>query len=156
MQATGRRALPRANGDPTTGLRRRESHPHEASAPMTSVHILPVSLILSLALLCACGKTSVVNPGSPETPKSRPTPRSAIVPGEVLVKFRSQVPKERIAVVVAEMGAEVIRSYEGLRLYHLRIVSGEPLEVVIRKFSLLPEVEFAEPNYTRKSLDGGR
>lgn len=118
--------------------------------------MLPASLILSLALLGACGQTSVEDPVSPERPKSAPAQRSEIVPGEVLVKFRSQVPKERIAVVVAEMGAEVIRSYEGLRLYHLRIVSGEPLEVVIRKFSLLPEVEFAEPNYTRKSLDRGR
>ena len=123
---------------------------------MKSVHMVPASLILSLSLLCACAGTSVVTPASSETPKSRPTPRSAIVPGEVLVKFRSQVPKERIAVVLAEMGAEVIRSYEGLRLYHLRIVSDEPLEVVIRRFSLLPEVEYAEPNYIRKSLDGGR
>lgn len=123
---------------------------------MKSVHMVPASLILSLSLLCACAGTPVVTPASSLTPKSRPTPRPEVVPGEVLIKFRSQVPKERIAVVVAEMGAEVIRSYEGLRLYHLRIVSGEPLEVVIRKFSLLPEVEYAEPNYTRRSPDGGR
>lgn len=116
--------------------------------------LLPVALILSLALLCACAKASVMNPAPPETPKSLPTQRIEIVPGEVLVKFKPAVPKERIAVVVAEMGAEVITTFEELRLYHLRIVSDEPLEVVIRRFSLLPEVENAEPNYIRKRLNG--
>lgn len=117
-----------------------------------SFRMVSVSIILSLALLCACGRTSRVNPPSRETPDPHAPQTSEIVPGEVLVKFKSEVPKERIAVVVAQMGAEIITTFEGLRLFHLRIISGEPLETVIHKFSLLPEVEYAEPNYIRRKL----
>ena len=78
---------------------------------------------------------------------------SPYVPGEVLVKFKPDVSKERIPTLLEEMGTQVIRVFENLEVYHLRITSGESTEAVIRKFSLLNEVEYAEPNYKRKGLN---
>ena len=78
---------------------------------------------------------------------------SPYVPGELLVKFKSEFPKERIPPLLEEMGTQVIRVFDNLGVYHLRITSGESTEAVIQKFSLLKEIEYAEPNYKRKGLN---
>lgn len=78
----------------------------------------------------------------------------AYVPGELLVKFKPEVSKERIPALLEEMGTQVIQVFENLSVYHLHITSGESTEAVIHKFSSLKEVEYAEPNYKRKALAG--
>ncbi len=118
--------------------------------------MLRMSLIVSLLLLCACGNSAQrsAEPAGDRGPGfSRPR---EVVPGEVLVKFKPDVPQERIAAVLAEMKVEVIRVFKDLRLYHIRITGGRSLEEAIREFSHLPEVEYAEPNYIRKGLEGNR
>ncbi len=77
----------------------------------------------------------------------------AFVPGEALVKFKPEVPADRIATLMAKMEVEVIRTFATPRLYHVRIVGNRPVEAIVQAFLLREEVEYAEPNYIKKSLD---
>ena len=114
----------------------------------------PLSLISVLVLLYALGDTAPATTSLAEAPGPDPSRPVDVAPGEVLVKFRPAVPKDRIALIVSELGVEVVRTFEALHLYQVRIVSGVPLETVIRRFSLLPEVEYAEPNYIQRPPEG--
>lgn len=116
----------------------------------------PLSLISVLVVLYAWGNTAPATTILAEAPSPGPSRPIDVAPGEVLVKFRPEVPKDRITLIVSELGVEVVRTFEALHLYHVRIVSGEPLETVIRKFSLLPEVEYAEPNYIQRPQGGSQ
>lgn len=111
---------------------------------------------LGLALLCSCGNASDLRPESAEPQKSRPSSLPPHVPGEVLVKFRPEVSKDRIAVLFVNMGAEVIKTFQSRQLYHVRMRSGTSVEVAIQKFTELPEVQYAEPNFIQSGDPGAR
>ena len=115
------------------------------------------SCFLVLTVVCAGASGGCATTGSGARAEVTPSHISSeapqYVPGEVLVKFKPEVSKERIPILLKEMGTEVVRVFENLGVYHLRITSGESTEAVIRKFSLLTEVEYAEPNYKRKGLN---
>lgn len=103
------------------------------------------SLLIGLTVLVSCISTGHMHQISTE----RIGPREG-VPGELLVKFRSGVPDDRVTKLLTDMSTEVIRTFQAQRLYHLRITSGDPVDIVVRKFQALSEVEYAEPNYIRK------
>jgi hypothetical protein len=96
---------------------------------------------------------SPADPVSAETRQPTPLRPAEGVPGELLIRFKPDVSRERITALLGGVGAEVITVFESLRLYHVRITSGEPVQTVIRKLSSLPEVEYAEPNYPRKGFE---
>jgi len=112
-----------------------------------------VRFLIGLTVVYVFGSTYVVQSVAAETPESSPLHRPEFVPGEALIKFKPEVSKERIAAVMAEMKVELIAAHEALRLYHVRILSSEPVEAAVRRFSLLPEVEYAESNYIRKQFE---
>lgn len=119
------------------------------------MRVLSFSVVLTVLYAGASGGCAIASSGDRAEVKLPQVSSEAplYVPGEVLVKFKPEVSKERIPTLLEEMGTQVIRVFENLGVYHLRITSGESTEAVIRKFSLLNEVEYAEPNYKRKGLN---
>lgn len=70
--------------------------------------------------------------------------------GEILVKFRDDVPEEKAHEIISQHGAGILRYMEKLRVYLLKLKKGESVEDAVEEFSALPEVQYAEPNYTLK------
>jgi general secretion pathway protein D len=68
--------------------------------------------------------------------------------GELLVKFREGVAREEAMAVLSMHGAVVLRHYESLNLFHIRLRKGLEVEEALEEFGEMPEVEYVEPNYT--------
>lgn len=69
---------------------------------------------------------------------------------ELLVKFKENTSDETARKIIAAHGATVIKPIEGLRIYHIKLKAKHKVKDAVREFSELPEVEYAEPNYTIK------
>jgi general secretion pathway protein D len=87
-----------------------------------------------------------------EKKKEFATANKQYAPGELLVKFKEGVTKERALEVLSERGAIVIRYLELLDVYNIRLKKGQDVEDAVREFTEVPEVLYAEPNYTRSSM----
>jgi general secretion pathway protein D len=83
-----------------------------------------------------------------EKRKELATATKQYAPGELLVKFREAVTEETALKILSEKGASVIRFMEQVGVYHIRLKKGESVEDATREFTAVPEVLFAEPNYT--------
>ncbi len=70
--------------------------------------------------------------------------------GELLLKFKEGITKEKALQIIAGKGAEVVRFMEQLGVYHIRLKKGQSVEEAVKEFAALPEVLYAEPNYTIK------
>jgi hypothetical protein len=111
------------------------------------VHLTLSALLSSMSLfLTACESSSPPVSNLAETSTVR-TIAQPFVPGEVLVKFKPSVSQERIDAILKESGTELIAEIKGSGVHHVRIVSKESVESVVKKFSTFQEVEFAEPNF---------
>jgi general secretion pathway protein D len=69
--------------------------------------------------------------------------------GEVLVKFRTGVTDHEARGLIAGYGGTVLRHYEGLGIYLIRLKEGQPVEEGVGVFGSLSEVQYAEPNYIK-------
>lgn len=69
---------------------------------------------------------------------------------ELLVKFKENTSDETARKIIAAHGATVIKLIEGLRIYHIKLKAKHKVKDAVQEFSELPEVEYAEPNYTIK------
>jgi general secretion pathway protein D len=72
------------------------------------------------------------------------------VQGELLVKFREGVTDKTAREIITKQGAAVIRFMESIKIYHIRLKEGQVVEDAVKELSALPEVQYAEPNYTIK------
>jgi general secretion pathway protein D len=70
--------------------------------------------------------------------------------GEVLVKFKDDVPEEKAHEIIAREGADVLQYMKTPGVYLLKLKKGQSVEDAVADFSALPEVRYAEPNYTLK------
>ncbi|MDA8434295.1 MAG: type II secretion system secretin GspD [Nitrospiraceae bacterium] len=70
--------------------------------------------------------------------------------GEILVKFRDDVPEEKVHAIISQHGAGILQYMEKLRVYLLKLKKGQSVEDAVGEFSALPDVLYAEPNYTLK------
>jgi len=68
--------------------------------------------------------------------------------GELIVKFRDNISKERALEIIAQKSASVKKYLEGINAYHIALKPEQDVEAAVREFSSLPEVLYAEPNYT--------
>jgi len=73
-------------------------------------------------------------------------------PGELLVTFKSGVTRERIDEINRQLGVESISYDQRFSLLHATIPDGRSVEEMVKRYSELPEVEYAEPNYLRKGM----
>lgn len=96
---------------------------------------LPVHVLSSLLLL-----TLILEPGHAA---SGPSP---FVPGEVLVRFRSEVSPGMIPALVAGHRTQIEEIAPRFHLWRLRVEPGSE-QAMVRAWSALSQVLYAEPNY---------
>jgi thermitase len=78
-------------------------------------------------------------------------PKSAkYVPGEVLVKFKTNVSLAEAKSFHRRLGSKVLKHFEGINVDLVRIKEGWTVEKAIEAYQADPNVEYAEPNYTRR------
>ncbi|MBI5055926.1 MAG: SPOR domain-containing protein [Nitrospirae bacterium] len=70
--------------------------------------------------------------------------------GELLVRFKDDVSKERALEIIAQKRASVIAYLKDINVYHIQLKSGQEVEGALKEFSSMPEVLYAEPNYRIK------
>jgi hypothetical protein len=68
-------------------------------------------------------------------------------PVELLVKFKPDVPVERVTAILKDTHTELITVLQGGHVYHVRVAGQQSAESVVKQLSAMPEVEYAEPNY---------
>jgi fervidolysin-like protein len=119
--------------------------------PESCVRVL--STLTLLVFLSACDTTAVETRPMTEQPITDQSPLPMRVRSELLVKFKPEVPPERIGAILKDTKAELITVFKGTGIHHVRIVGGESLESVITTLSSYPEVEYAEPNYVQHLQD---
>ena len=73
-----------------------------------------------------------------------------VVEGELIVQFKREVPEEKINEIIASRGARIIKQFDKIRVYHIRLKAGVRIKDAEREFASLSEVEYAEPNYKIK------
>jgi len=95
----------------------------------------------------------VFSAGSNSWAMSKKQEKPEYAPGEVLVAFNDGVSQDRIEQIVAGESATV-RKIIGNGAVHL-IVLPDDLEVMaaVERFSVYPEVKYAEPNYKAQRLE---
>jgi thermitase len=81
------------------------------------------------------------------SPPSPPAVGAPFVPGQVLVKFRADVPIAHQVFFLQSYGSRVIRRLPDLETYQLRLPEGTSVEEAVAAWSANPNVEYAEPNY---------
>ncbi len=74
--------------------------------------------------------------------------------GELIVKFREGVSEEDIKKLLESMNAAIINKFARLRTYLIKLPPGMDVPEGIKVFRNLKEVEYAEPNYIRRTFEG--
>lgn len=72
------------------------------------------------------------------------------VEGELLIKFKEYVNDQTARRIIENMGATVINFIDGVRIYQIKLPPKLTVKEALREFGELPEVQYAEPNYTIK------
>jgi general secretion pathway protein D len=70
--------------------------------------------------------------------------------GELLVKFKDDVSKERALEIISQKKATVIKYFESINVYQVQLKAGQDVEDALKDFSSVAEVLYAEPNYKVK------
>jgi general secretion pathway protein D len=70
--------------------------------------------------------------------------------GELIVKFRKGVQRERALTIISGQGDSVLKYLENLDTYQIKLKEGQSVTKAAEDFRALPEVEYAEPNYVMK------
>jgi general secretion pathway protein D len=71
-------------------------------------------------------------------------------PDEIIVKFKDNISKEKALEIIAQKGASVKKYLEGINAYHIILKPEQEVEAAVQEFSSLPDVLYAEPDYTVK------
>ena len=109
-----------------------------------------ISICLSLGFGSSCRSQSPIPPS--EAPKELQSAPSPFRPGELLVKFKVDVSQTRIQEINTVLGTMTSQYFESSGAYLLKITSENSVETTVRQYAQLPEVEYAEPNYIRKTF----
>jgi len=102
--------------------------------------------IISLALVFSLATPSV---SAKDVGNSSPavTELAEHVPGELLVRFSPGMNSAQVANKMKEMNLAHKREIEGIKVHLVKLPPGLSVEQALDRFSHLPGVEFAEPNY---------
>jgi len=74
------------------------------------------------------------------------------VPGELLVKFRPGISRHLAQATHRFYGSRTVKRFGKINVDHIKIPEGWSLEKAITVYRLDPDVEYAEPNYIRRSF----
>ena len=109
-----------------------------------------LTICITIGLGSSCRSQSRLSPS--EAPNGFQSAPSPYRPGEVLVKFKEGVSQRRIEEINTILGTKTIQYFESLGVYLVKITNENSVESTVRHYAQLPEVEYAEPNYIRKTL----
>jgi subtilisin family serine protease len=119
---------------------------------VTSVGVAAVAAVL--VVLGALGGSASAAPSQKGPPNEDATdvgvadPQARFVPGQVVVRFKDDVPGEARAAVLAQQGAVKRQSIPLLPNVELvRLGHGRAVEAVVAALSRRPEIVYAEPNF---------
>lgn len=71
------------------------------------------------------------------------------VTGEILVKFKASVSQTEAKSFHKHCGSMILKHFEGINADLVKIKEGWTVEEAIEAYQADPNVEYAEPNYTR-------
>lgn len=71
--------------------------------------------------------------------------------GEILVKFKADVPQSAKEAVDKKLGSRRIKDFPFLRIEHIELRAGLSVEQAIEEYRRDPAVEYAEPNFLVQS-----
>ena len=97
--------------------------------------------LVALFFVMITGPSSIANDRSPEL--------SEYVPGELLIKFKSEAKTANIASLKAGFGLENIKIFKKIAVHHLKISNNVTVEKAVERLVQSPLVEYAVPNYIR-------
>ncbi len=69
------------------------------------------------------------------------------VEGELLIKYKTAIAGDQQTALAKEMGVEVIRSYERLKIQRCRVTGLQKVSSLMDAYKNNPNVEYVEPNY---------
>jgi hypothetical protein len=77
----------------------------------------------------------------------------AMVPNQVLVRFREGTDQGEIQRIQRETGVQILKAVSNNNLFLMKIMNGSSVEDAIRRLKAYPEILYAEPNYGRGLKD---
>jgi type II secretory pathway component GspD/PulD (secretin) len=69
---------------------------------------------------------------------------------KLLVKFKDGISKETAAEIILENDARIIKYFENINVYHIKLKPGQEVGDAVKNFTSLPEVIYAEPEHKLK------
>ncbi|MBI5675479.1 MAG: hypothetical protein HZC48_06615 [Nitrospirae bacterium] len=69
------------------------------------------------------------------------------VEGELMVKFKADIPADRAEEIISKEGASVIKHLKEINVYHIKLKPEQKVDDAVKKLTLFPEIIYAEPNY---------
>ncbi|MFQ5957240.1 MAG: hypothetical protein ACE5KK_05665 [Candidatus Brocadiales bacterium] len=124
--------------------------------------ILPLFILLgSLTIVCIANAqpATFVNSGEKEVTEEKQKikedkekikkgkERPVYKEGELLMKFKEGVTSEEIASVLSRLQLEIIREFDEIDVYHVKIKDGTSVQQKITELMELEAVKYAEPVY---------
>ncbi len=70
----------------------------------------------------------------------------------LLVRFRNDMEREQAENYIRDAGSEVIREYETINLFLVKIPDSKTQHLLIERLEALPEVLYVEPDYFKRTL----
>lgn len=72
------------------------------------------------------------------------------VEGELLVKFKEGVSKDKAEEIISQKGASILKYIESINSYHIKLKAEQKVKDALKEFLSDPDVLYAEPNYKIK------
>lgn len=76
------------------------------------------------------------------------------VEGELMVKFKDDIPAGRAEEIISGEGASVIKYIKEINVYHVKLKPQQKVDDAVKNFISFPEVLYAEPNYRIRIEEG--
>jgi thermitase len=105
-----------------------------------------IAILVPSILLCL-GAFGRARPTEGLRAAPRTLPSGVYVPGQVLVKFRANVPRIQQLAMIGAVGATAFQELPTLHAFGLSLPPGLSVEEAVSFWSQVPLIEYAEPNY---------
>lgn len=76
------------------------------------------------------------------------------IEGKLLLKFKEDVSKGKALEIISEKGASVIKLFEEIDIYHIKLRDDQTVEEAVIEFSTDSRVLYAKPNFKVKIIEG--
>lgn len=106
-----------------------------------------LALVCGVVALLITPRFAFAASGGAANSSSMESAASPYIAGEIMVKFKRNVPEERKKQTHTEAGAELVKVFKQTGWHHVRSRHGESAETLLSRYRANPDVEYAEPNF---------